>query len=704
MTQHPSEFPDVSGLDLRSAAVAYAEAGFVVGPFIDSKNPGSWLGKDWPSKTSGDPARVAAWFDGPDGYEINGIFLHVGRSGLVCLDIDADGEVPDVLTEAERDHPPATQVTREDGTKRHLVYRTDLDLGNSRGSLGKGWGDVRGRNGVIVLEPSPHSKPEGLYRWVRRSIPELPGSLASALTDRPGDPFDTGRSTGTLTAAVPHGRRDDEMHRYACRLRAKGLDHDEALALLRTRAEAFDNADGRVTEEFLRTKLDNAWKYPAGTTAQIAVEALEPSPEGDEPFWKARDELEHLRAFALARRVSPWAVLGVTLARVLCATPPTVVLPPTIGSRASLNTFIALAGGSGDSKTTSAAVSFDAVLIEGEPDPLPLGSGEGVPAMFVQHVPKTGKGADATPAHYEQYRTRAFAEVDEIKTIGAISSRGGSTLGDTLRRAWSGATLGNHNRAQETRLIVPKHAYRFCMWVGVQPGAAGILLNPDEESFGTPQRFLWIRAKRDLTRAGIEQPDPLNWSLPALPDLDQEGFADEEGWSWEIPLCAEAVKDIIDADTARATGDDSDPLDGHVLLCRTKVAAALALFNGRWAVEEEDWSLAGLVMEHSNACRTWLKAYLAAEAVKASKAVGQAKAVQEVAVADALDKRVIDRVAKRLLKLLVTGPMTQAEINRSIAGRDKHLVPEALERLGDKIKKTESPGGHGNTIVTWELS
>lgn len=697
----PREIPDVTGLSLRDAAIAYADSGLFIGPFTDAKNPGSWLGKGWPERTSADPVKVAGWFDGPDGHEINGIFLHVGRSGLVCLDIDGE-DVPEILADAERDHPPAVQYTRPDGSKRHLLYHTTLPLGNHRRSLGKGWGDVRGRNGVIVLEPSPHPRAEGRYQWVRRSIPALPGSLADALTRPQNDPFET--SGPSLADPVPHGQRDEEMYRYACRLRALGVSRDEALALLRVRAQAFDNADGRVTESFLRDKLDNAWQHAPGTTAQIAAEAPEADPEGERLFWKSRDELEHLRAFALARRVAPWAVLGVTLARVLCATPPTVVLPPTIGSRASLNTFVALAGGSGDSKSTSADVSFDAVRIEGEEGRIPLGSGEGISAMFVQFVPKSGKGEEAQPARYEQYRSRAFVEVDEIATMGAIGSRGGSTLGDALRRAWSGSTLGNHNRAADTRLIVEKHAYRLCMWVGVQPGAAGILLNDLEESLGTPQRFLWMSAKRNLAPEAVEAPEPRAWSLPPLPDNGTDAFADEEGWSWEIPLCEQAVNDILAADTARASGDEADSLNGHAFLCRVKVAAALALFNGRWSVNEDDWTLAGTVMEHSTACRTWLKGHLADTAAKANKVAARAKAASEVIVADALEERSVLRVAKRVLLLLEDGPMAQAELRRRFASRDRPFFEAALDRLADKIENEQSVTGSTRQAATlWRL-
>ncbi len=52
--------------------------------------------------------------------------------------------------------------------------------------------------------------------------------------------------------------------------------------------------------------------------------------------------LRHLNTFARARRVSPWALLGVCLARAIVTVPPHVALPLLTGGSASLNVFVAL--------------------------------------------------------------------------------------------------------------------------------------------------------------------------------------------------------------------------------------------------------------------------------------------------------------------------------------------------------------------------
>src|ERR1041384_6118376 len=312
-----SAVPDVSGLSLREAAVAYARAGFFVGVTVRGKNPGWLLGRGWPDKTSSDPSTVDGWFIGQGRETWNpgranenptALFIHCGRSGLIVFDVDTPDAVPEDLRAIFDATRPARQDTRSDGSRHHLVYSTEESFGNSLGSLPKGWGDVRGKNGIVIVEPSPHSSGDSAYRWIRHAIPPLPATLAERLRGtRAAEEFDGVRAG--LGPPTPLGQRDDTILRYACRLRGRGLDRDEAMALLRLRAADCDNTDGRVTEVFLRAKLDNAWKYSAGMAADLAVSATEPDPRSEEAFWSARPVLGHLRAAARARRTAPWAVL-----------------------------------------------------------------------------------------------------------------------------------------------------------------------------------------------------------------------------------------------------------------------------------------------------------------------------------------------------------------------------------------------------------
>lgn len=192
----------VERMTLRDAAVAYAEAGLYVLPIAHkTRHAGSRLGKGWPAKSSRDPDLVAWWFGrcATYGHEPGGgIAIHVGRSGLVAFDVDAPENMPGVLTDALLESTTAYQSTRPAQPLRgHWVYSTDRTFGNGLGALRAehggqvcdheprcSWGDVRGKNGIVLAAPTPH--PGGhRYRWRTREILPLPDVLAEALEPPP---------------------------------------------------------------------------------------------------------------------------------------------------------------------------------------------------------------------------------------------------------------------------------------------------------------------------------------------------------------------------------------------------------------------------------------------------------------------------------------------------------------------------------------
>lgn len=154
--------------DCLTAALAYAHAGWYVGPVkAGSKHPGSVLRDHWHTKTSRDPQVIAAWFAGTD----YSIFLHCGRSGAVVFDVDHPDKMPAILRKAIAQAAPPFQSTRTDEPGRgHYVFAVPpgRTFGNGTGTLGGDWGEVRGTNGVIIVEPSAHAKQTdgGRYKWV----------------------------------------------------------------------------------------------------------------------------------------------------------------------------------------------------------------------------------------------------------------------------------------------------------------------------------------------------------------------------------------------------------------------------------------------------------------------------------------------------------------------------------------------------------
>ncbi len=232
-------------------------------------------------------------------------------------------------------------------------------------------------------------------------------------------------------------------------------------------------------------------------------------------FWAARPESQPLYAYALAHRVSPWAVLGCVLARVVAATPPNVVLPALIGAEASLNLFLALVGppgsGKGAAESTGARfVDFGGVTPFDEHRP---GSGQGL-AHAYGHTEK----AKGQPAVLMRHAVAALFSLEEADTLRGLFGQQGSTLMPELAQRWRWASVW------VTSTLTPRSASRFqrivtwaCLIVGVQPERADVLL--DDTAGGTPQRFVWLPTTYPHPDERLSEPPGLCWQLPRIDTL-----------------------------------------------------------------------------------------------------------------------------------------------------------------------------------------
>ena len=223
---------------------------------------------------------------------------------------------------------------------------------------------------------------------------------------------------------------------------------------------------------------------------------------------------------------------------------------------------------------------------------MPLGSGEGAARTFRPL---------GTAAELPNPVTSAIFTVPEIDTLTALTSRQGSTLSAELRKLYSGEALGFANAGKDTRNLVAAHSYRACVVVGVQPLRSHALLAGADG--GLPQRFIWLPTS-DPDAPDQRPPDPGCWEIPA------SGW--QRGPSGHLRLVA-GHADLVVPPSARTTIDVHrlvlrqdqrvDPLDGHALLCRLKVAVALMALDGRTVIDEADWRLAGDVMDVSASTR-----------------------------------------------------------------------------------------------------
>lgn len=447
----------------------------------------------------------------------------------------------------------------------------------------------------------------------------------------------------------------------------------------------------------------------------LSGSAPRPDPAGlnlPPEFWDARPVLKHIRDAAHARLVSADVAFYTVLARLSALWPHQVRLDSGVRSPAAANVFVAVVGPSGAGKTSGVGVADDLLArppwldAAGFADGLPLGTGEGIAESYMgsKAVPKLDTNGQkvldkdnavkSTPVR-AQVRHNAFFYADEGEALAKLVERNGSTVGETLRRAWVGGTIGQANGRTETTRIIEKGQYSLGMIIGFQLDTSQHLLA--DVGPGTPQRFLWAWAlDPSIPDARVSHPGPLLdvWP-PAAPTRPAEGWSDFMNPATDVDLRrvtfpAEVLAELWTE--ARMTGRGELILpdyDAHRPLHLVKVATLLAQLEGRRDVNSEDWTLAKLVWKSSCSVRDYLLAHGGSTRKKARETQ---RGLQSEDAADAERARlgVIDtdrgeqvhRVAVQLARRLRDGneALTRSQTTQLIAGRDRKLyAADAIE-------------------------
>lgn len=421
-------------------------------------------------------------------------------------------------------------------------------------------------------------------------------------------------------------------------------------------------------------------------------------------FWRARESLLAIRRAAHSRVRSADVVFYGTLVRLAAMAPHTLRADTGIGSPASLNLFTAVVGPSGSGKSSGLSVARDIIKSDGSLEEAPLGSGEGVAEAYMgEALEGTGvmakDGSEKQVKVRKQVRHNVLFHSDEGASLNKLIERAGSTVGETLRSAWSGETIGQKNGRAETTRTVPARSYSCGLVIGYQPSTVLPLL-ADHEA-GTPQRFLFCWSEDDTipTRSVKvlwpgEMPNPFPANVPTASPATAGSFVAAPARGYETIVFAEEILDeLYDIEHAKNTGalPDGHPLrdpfrSQHPVL-KVKVSSVLALLEGRRNVTPDDWRLAQIVLETSDRVREHLQALARDAAGKARAAFLAAEAEAEhfrqharAAVAEALDLTAERRVATRLAQRVHDhGPMTLGGLRKTLAGRDKHLAEAGVD-------------------------
>ena len=390
-------------------------------------------------------------------------------------------------------------------------------------------------------------------------------------------------------------------------------------------------------------------------------------------FWEALPMLTHIHKLARARRVAPWALLGAVMAQAVAATSPNIVLPRLVGGYGSLNIAAGLVGPSGAGKGAANGVAGEVMPVA--VNEVGIGSGEGLVHVYARRV----KGK------VERISDHALVSIPEIDSLRGVANRQGSTIMAELRKAWSGEALGFSYADPAKRLPIDAHSYRLAIVAGIQPGRAAVLL--DDRDGGTPQRFLWLPAV---------DPDAPE-ELPSVPrkrvieHLDRD-VQDEWEENWQPDLkemeVAHAVREEIDADRLARLRDEADEaLDGHAMFSRLKVAAAIAIIaSDPGKVTDEDWALAGQVMEVSNFTRQLVIGEAQSARSETNRSRGRDEADRASMVAGRLEadkvRRTAAKITNRVKKLGDRGQnYLRPRDLRDAVGRDREFFEGALDAV-----------------------
>lgn len=518
---------------------------------------------------------------------------------------------------------------------------------------------LNGAANVTPLDPARHS------RYAERALSlELDAVTQAA----------EGTRNDTLNAAA---------YSIAQLVAAGALDEHDTFDALRAAALS-SGLTAAETDKTLRSAFTAGKQQPRAlpdTTASGPREAAAQEPPVEPPveppsdvelanFWNKRGLLTHIQTYARARRTSPWAVLGCVLARIVAVTPPTVVLPPLIGGHASLNLFVGLVGNSGSGKGAAERVAAECITLDEHITTVTTGSGEGISHAYVKRT----RGGEL-----DQHTTAVLFSVPEIDTLSALGARQGATLMPELRRGWSGEQLGFAYADPTKRLTVEAHRYRMCLVAGIQPGRARTLL--DDTDGGTPQRFIWCTA---VDRAAPDEPPdaptPWRWQRP---NFSRAELRDVFTGRYELNVCETARRVVDDTRLARVRGD-GDALDGHLLLAQLKIAAALAIADGRLDVSDDDWALASIIVKQSNATRASVAQTLAETFSQRNRARAEGEADRAMIVDEKLHEAQIRRASRAVLRHLRKPDVESAargELHRAVQHRDREGFDEAVEML-----------------------
>jgi len=408
----------------------------------------------------------------------------------------------------------------------------------------------------------------------------------------------------------------------------------------------------------------------------VALGGLNLNPE----FWEARDILGHIRDAAQARLVSPDSLLVNALARSAALIPPSLKLPPIIGTEATFDFLGCVVAETSGGKSIAAGVARDLLPDPGlalHPDErqymfdMPIGSGEGISQAFMVPERKEDEnGKEKLTGRQIVGKQSLHFVVDESTGLVAQAQRKGTTIIPTLLSAWSGQTLGNLNASAETKRIVEGGRCRVAAVMNMQSSNAWMLFTEEMTTLGLTSRMLLASALDPEAPDDLpEWPGPMQFPLP--PSVGQRQLV-----SYDKAI----IDQLIAERRAVLRGGVASKSTGHTSLLRCKVASILAVWDGRRHVDVDDWALAGMVMDASAGVLDHLDS-LRADQVRASReSAAVMRGETEYVAESAKERRIIADLSKRIVERVPDGGIGRNKLAKDLTRSDhRHRFDAALD-------------------------
>lgn len=479
-------------------------------------------------------------------------------------------------------------------------------------------------------------------------------------------------------SAVLHGEAPLVVWSTACpapfwRAGRDARDGSRVLSPIEVLAAVRYSGDVQAAARELRKAMPKQAAVAVPTTTASPVDGLaKPGLNLPDEFWAARPILQHIHQAAHSRLVSPDATLLGVLARFAAIVPPSVQLPPLVGSTATFDFIGCSVASSSGGKSIANQVARELVPVDRHDVMMdqPVGSGEGlVQSFMVDEIGDDGKKTGRQVVG----KAALHLTADEGTVLVQQQNRKGTTIVQTLCSAWSGQELGQANASAETRRIIAAKRVRVAAVINIQVVNGHLLLDDASMGIGLPSRVTFAYAHTKLPdRANLPRwPGPLRVSPPPV----------ITGKVSVVEVAPEIEDEIISQRIAVARLElVLGPLDGHLTLMRLKIAGLLAMLDGRMGINGEDWNLAGTMISSSTAVRQLLlDTKVETDRVRVAT-MGVAQASRDLAAEDFKERQKIDRLTSSMIAKVPDEGIGANQLRKKVCSTDtKHRFDAALE-------------------------